>query len=88
MESKQPLSVSAYQKRATKTFKPHDNHKDEICDWLISLAEEVGEVQSLFKHDFYGGEPVNKEELAKEVGDVLWYLAALCTSNGIDMILL
>ena len=77
------MNFSEYQKRASAHFKEHENLKDEVCDWVIGLSEEAGEVASVVKHYYYGGERLKPEELAKEIGDVLWYLSALCTTLGI-----
>ena len=65
-------------------YKKYEGFKDEVCDYVIGLSEEAGEVGSIIKHCYWGGEEVDRIELAKELGDVLWYLAALCTSFSLD----
>lgn len=52
--------------------------------WAIGLGEEAGEALSVIKHKYYGGE-YNIEDLVNELGDTLWYIAALCTASGISM---
>ncbi|MFW6173271.1 MAG: nucleoside triphosphate pyrophosphohydrolase family protein [Elusimicrobiota bacterium] len=50
---------------------------------------EVGEIQGKVKKILrdQGGEikDSNVEDLKKELGDVLWYVAAMCTELGISM---
>ena len=50
---------------------------------------EVGEVQGKIKKIFRdaGGdfEPDRIKEIGKEIGDVLWYVAEVCTVLGLDM---
>jgi len=79
------MNLSNYQKLIYRAIPEHTSDKDEILHWSIGLAEECGEVMSVIKHHFYGGEELSKEELAKEVGDVLWYLSTLCTACNIDL---
>lgn len=78
------MNFKEYQDEVCATFKQHENLKDEMCDWTVSLCEEAGEVASLVKHWAWGGEFLDAKNLAKEVGDVLWYLAAICTTARID----
>lgn len=78
------MDFREYQKNAWSNLKEHENLKDEVCDWTIGLSEEVGEVASIVKHWQWGREPIRPEELTEEIGDVLWYLSALCTSLGLD----
>lgn len=79
------MTFQDYQRQTNKAIPEHDNKKDAVLHWCIGLSEECGEVMSVIKHHFYGGEDINREDLVKEVGDVLWYLAALCREAGIDM---
>jgi NTP pyrophosphatase (non-canonical NTP hydrolase) len=53
---------------------------------LIGLANEVGELCKLHqKWVYFGGPPPTKEEIAEEVGDLLWYACQLLTSMGISL---
>lgn len=79
------MTFSEYQKATDRAIPEHDNKKDAILHWCIGLAEECGEVMSVIKHHFYGGETPDREALVKEIGDVLWYTAALCREAGINM---
>lgn len=79
------MTFQNYQKQTDRAIPDHDNKKDAILHWCIGLSEECGEVLSVVKHHFYGGETPDREALVKEVGDVLWYLAALCRESGINM---
>ena len=79
------MTFQNYQRQTDRAIPDHDNKKDAVLHWCIGLSEEVGEVMSVIKHHFYGGEPLDSKALVKEVGDVLWYLAALCRETGIDM---
>ena len=79
------MNFQDYQKRINRAIPDHTSKKDEILHWAIGLSEECGEVMSVLKHHFYGGEDLSKEELGKEVGDVLWYLSMLCTACNINI---
>lgn len=45
----------------------------------MGVAGEAGEVADLVKKHLYHGHPLAREELVKELGDVLWYVALGCT---------
>lgn len=82
------MNLQQYQQETTSTFKPRtalDEHQAEVLDWAVGLSGEVGEVSELIKHHIFHGEELDKMKLAKEIGDVLWYLSALCASTGIPL---
>ena len=79
------MGIKEYQKRTYIAIQPHTDEKDEILNWSIGLSEECGEVMNHIKHRCWGNEPINKIEIAKEIGDVLWYLSALCTVLNLDL---
>ena len=82
------MNLQQYQQETTSTFKPRtalDAHQAEVLDWTVGLSGEVGEVSELIKHHIFHSEELDKMKLAKEIGDVLWYLSALCASTGIPM---
>lgn len=78
-----------YQKESTDIFKPIKSltpMQTRLLDWCMGLGGEAGEVLDLIKHVIYHEDTqLDKMELAKELGDVLWYVSAIATTTGIDM---
>lgn len=79
------MELSTYQFLAYDAIQSHHNdNKEEVMHWAVGLGEEAGEALSVIKHRYYGNQydPVN---LVGELGDVLWYISALCTATGISL---
>lgn len=78
-----------YQQESCSTFKPATELTPEqvhLLDWAMGLGGESGEVLDLLKHAIYHKDSeLNKMELAKELGDVLWYVSAIATTCSIDL---
>jgi NTP pyrophosphatase (non-canonical NTP hydrolase) len=51
----------------------------------MGLANEAGEVLGKVKKKLRDGGDYNVADLKAEIGDVLWYMAALCTDLDIDL---
>ena len=51
----------------------------------MGLAGEAGEVCDMLKKHMLHGKPLDREELKKELGDVLWYLVHACNTFGIPL---
>ena len=78
------MDFNEYQKNSYVAIQCHQNNKEEVMHWAIGLGEEAGEALSVIKHRYYGGE-YDVEDLVAELGDVLWYVAAMCTANNIKL---
>jgi len=50
----------------------------------LGLAGEAGEVVDIIKKDLFHDRPLDHDDIKKELGDVAWYLAALCTAAGFN----
>ena len=78
-----------YQAESSEFFKPVKQLTPQsvrLLDWAMGLGGESGEVLDLLKHViFHKDAELDKMELAKELGDVLWYVSAIATTTGIDM---
>lgn len=78
-----------YQAESKGVFKPVKQLTPQsvrLLDWAMGLGGESGEVLDLLKHAiFHKDTELDKMELAKELGDVLWYVSAIATTTGIDM---
>lgn len=80
--------MNQFQERNKSTMKPHKDltpDQSELLDWAIGLGGECGEVLDLIKHDIWHSEKADPMELAKELGDVLWYISAIATAKGMDL---
>ena len=51
----------------------------------LGLAGEAGEVADTVKKAVFHRHGINRDELIKELGDVLWYVAALCSKLDVSM---
>ena len=52
---------------------------------MIGLTSEVGEVADKIKKNMRDGNTYSKEDIAKEMGDVLWYLSTLAYDMDISL---
>lgn len=77
------MNFNEYQKKSFSAIQGHNDNKEEVMHWAIGLGEECGEALSVIKHKYYAGsyDPI---DLVEELGDLLWYLAALCTASGFN----
>ncbi len=82
------MQFNEYQKEARKTAIYPDCGRNFVYPTL-GLAGEAGEVAEKIKkviRDSAGAiSDERKEELSKELGDVLWYAANLATELGLDL---
>ena len=78
---------NAYQRSASKTAIYPDEHR--IMYPALGLAGEVGEVANKVKkliRDGPDGRPDDwREQISSEIGDVLWYCAALATDLNLTL---
>ena len=51
----------------------------------IGLAGEAGEVADLVKKQIFHQQGIDRLKMKKELGDVLWYVAALCTEFDLTL---
>lgn len=83
----QPLSFDSYQVHAATTaiYKP----QVKIMYPALGLAGEAGEACNKVKKVFRDDDGILSDEkraaLKAELGDVLWYLAALATDIGVNL---
>ncbi len=84
------MDSSDYQKLAARTLtdKPgfEVTDKDIMTVWnALGLVGEAGEVSETVKKGIFHQHGLDSDKLKKEIGDVLWYVAALCTTLEFDM---
>lgn len=81
-------SFKAFQKNGRKTWLSHKSKDAELAHIGLGIAEESGEVCSLlkrvFRQDLWGCLDF-RQNLSKEIGDVLYYLARLADYYDLDL---
>ena len=69
------MTINEYQKLAMTTLNPELSKKDVLINGVMGLCGEAGEAIDIVKKHLHQGHELDKEKLAKELGDVAWYLA-------------
>jgi NTP pyrophosphatase (non-canonical NTP hydrolase) len=77
------MEFKKYQELAKTTAIYPENAK--IFYPCLGLAGEVGEICEKIKKHVRDSRELDKEDLTKELGDVLWYLSALSGDLEIDL---
>ena len=79
------MTINDYQKLAMTTLNPELSEKDVLINGVMGLCGESGEAIDLVKKWLAQGHELDKEKLAKELGDICWYLAETATAIGYDL---
>lgn len=79
------MTANEYQKLAMTTLNPALDKKDVLINGVMGLCGEAGEVIDLVKKHLAQGHDLDVERLAKELGDVAWYLAETAYAIGYDL---
>ncbi|MCY1137139.1 nucleoside triphosphate pyrophosphohydrolase family protein [Actinoplanes sp. Pm04-4] len=82
------MELDEYQRGALRTAAPRDK-KNELLHLVLGLVGESGEVAEKFKkwvRDLDSDEAlIDRPGIAKELGDVLWYVAVLADYLDLSM---
>jgi NTP pyrophosphatase (non-canonical NTP hydrolase) len=67
--------LDAYQDAAARTVNPALDDDARLLDAVAGLAEEAGEALAHVRKHVMQGRALDRDALAKELGDALWCLA-------------
>lgn len=83
------LTIAEYQKYvsngvADREYLGKPTDADAMC---LEMVGELGEVLNAYKHARKWPDPLSTEEahLGEELGDLLWYVFAVCTVLGFNV---
>lgn len=79
------MTINEYQKLAMTTLNPALSQKEVLINSVMGLCGESGEAVDIVKKHLFQGHELNKEKLAKELGDIAWYLAEAATALDIPL---
>lgn len=76
------MTLDEYQQQAMRT---HVESPERLVCYALGVAGEAGECADLVKKFIGHGHGLDAEKLAKELGDVLWYVAGLAHVLGVSL---
>ncbi|MFA5125875.1 MAG: nucleoside triphosphate pyrophosphohydrolase family protein [archaeon] len=83
------MDFKDYQEKSKKTDLRVVINDSKLAYYALGLADESGEVAGKIKKLYrdYNGELTEeyKKEIAKEIGDVMWYMSQLCSNLGLTL---
>lgn len=82
---KSMMKVNDYQKKALRTLNPSLSKSEILINGVMGLCGESGEAIDIVKKHLAQGHKLDRENLAKELGDVAWYLAETAYALDYDL---
>ena len=79
------MKVNEYQRLAMTTLNPQLNKKEILINSVMGLCGESGEAIDIVQKWLAQGHELDKEHLAKELGDIAWYLAEAATALDLSL---
>lgn len=83
------MTPNEYQKAALRTAGNSVNFSrviySRLAEGVMGLSGEAGECMDLLKKHLFQGHNLDEEHMAKELGDVAWYLALSAHAIGYDL---
>jgi NTP pyrophosphatase (non-canonical NTP hydrolase) len=83
------MTFDEYQKQAITTALAHEPPLMDKTIWIMGIAGEAGELTDKWKKIVAYNNGVmtedDRQELAKEVGDILWYIALFTERLGLSL---
>src|ERR1017187_8039999 len=81
------MTFEEYQARAAATDASEISKGEDFSILLLGLAGEAGSLLTLYKKWLRDGDAfqILAERISEELGDVLWYLAAIARRRGISL---
>lgn len=79
------MTVNEYQKEAMAMLNPALDERDVLINSVMGLCGESGEAIDIVKKWFAQGHELDREHLAKELGDIAWYLAEAATALDVSL---
>ena len=79
------MNFEEYAIAVASTKNPDLNVPEQFSNWALGIAGEAGEVAEVIKKHLYHGKALDLNDLEKEMGDVLYYIQAMCNLTGLTL---
>lgn len=80
------MTINEYQTAALRTAQTEElTHIELVMNAALGLCGESGEAADIVKKFRFQGHDLDFEHIAKELGDIAWYLAVGAYAIGLDL---
>lgn len=80
------MTINDYQQAALRTANTEKlSDREVLTNGVLGLSGESGECADIVKKHLFQGHELDAEKLAKELGDVAWYLAVASYAIGYSL---
>ena len=79
------MTLDEYQQLAARTLSPAQTPDARLANAALGLTGEAGEVAEHVKKHLFHATPLDRDAVVKELGDCLWYVAALAGVVGASL---
>ena len=79
------MNADEYLKAAQRTMGLHTKKEERMLNATLGLTGESGEVADMIKKCLFHGHDLDRAKLIKELGDIQWYIAQMCTALDIAL---
>lgn len=78
------MTGNEYQRLASRTMNGDLDSEQTELHALHGMVSEMGEIHAIYQK-VYQGHEWDLRHVEKEIGDLLWFIAELCTVLGLDL---
>ena len=79
------MEINTYQAKALRTVNNDLTAIQQLENGLMGLNGEAGEALDILKKHLFQGHELDTAHIAKELGDVAWYLSVSAYAIGYDL---
>jgi NTP pyrophosphatase (non-canonical NTP hydrolase) len=79
------MKMNEYQEHTSRTSPKIDDVIGCLINFSMGLSGESGEVTDHIKKVAFQGHNLDVQEIAKELGDIMWYVARSADAIGYDL---
>lgn len=79
------MDFKEYQDKAGRTRNVRIGSHAEAVNYSLGMVCEAGEVGDIIKKWAFHDHEFDRDEIIKEIGDTMWYMANLCAAFDISM---
>lgn len=79
------MDIKTFQEASKRTFNTNLTYNEKLCNCVAGMFGEGGEVADIIKKHLFQGHSFDRNHIAEEIGDLMFYIVNLATVLNMDM---